>query len=76
MNKSVLLASVILVLLIGLAKASSDIVFHVAVDKVKLHPGDETALTLFIENEGTVSNFYLNESTAPALQLVTTAKDL
>lgn len=67
----------LLVLSIGLANASSDIDFHVVISgENKLYPGDETVITLLIENEGTVSSFYLNESTAAALQLVTTAKDL
>ncbi len=72
-----LLTVAFLVLSVGLANASNDIDFHVAISgENKLHPGDETVITLLIENEGTASGFYLNESTAPALQLVTTAKDL
>lgn len=76
MIRSILLIVAVLTLSIGLTNASSEITFHVTVDKVKLHPGDNVVITLLIENEGTVSGFYLNESTATALQLVTTAKDL
>ncbi len=79
MNKLIMfsLVMVILVLSISSANASNEINFHVVIaGENELHPGDETVITLLIENEGTVSNFYLNESTAAALQLVTTAKDL
>ncbi len=74
MIRRVLLA-ILLVLSVGVAKASNN--FHVVIlGDNKLHPGEETYITLLIENEGIVSGFYLNESTAPALRLITTAKDL
>ncbi len=74
MIRRVLLA-ILLVLSVGVAKASNN--FHVVIlGDNKLHPGEDTYITLLIENEGIVSGFYLNESTAPALQLITTAKDL
>ena len=64
------------VLLIGIVNAS-DIDFHVSiVGDGKLHPGDETIITLLIENEGKANNFVLNQNTSPLLQLITTAKDL
>ncbi len=74
MIKRILLV-ILLISSIGLAKASNN--FHVVIlGDNKLHPGEETYITLLIENEGIVSGFYLNESTAAALQLITTAKDL
>jgi len=66
----------ILILTTGVVNGA-EIKFHVSVfGSPKLHPGDETTLTLLIENEGTETNFPLNENTSKLLQLVTTAKDL
>jgi len=71
-----LVSLLILTLLQGVANAVQ-IDFHVSVlGDGKLHPGDDTAITLLIENEGKADNFMLNENTSQLLQLVTTAKDL
>lgn len=57
--------------------SATEIEFHVSiVGDGKLHPGDDTAITILIENEGKVTDFQLNENTSQLLQLVTTAKDL
>jgi len=74
------LSVTLLVLLAGLSSASEtsgQIDFHVSIvgDGV-LHPGDDTVITVLIENEGKVSNFLLNENTSQLLTLLTTAKDL
>jgi len=60
----------------GMASAT-EIEFHVSiVGDGKLHPGDDTTITVLIENEGKVTGFPMNENTSQLLQLVTTAKDL
>jgi len=57
--------------------SAAEIEFHVSiVGDGKLHPGDDTAITILIENEGKVTDFPLNENTSQLLQLITTAKDL
>ncbi len=74
-----LLSLAILVLLAGTACASegADIQFHVSIaGDGKLHPGDDTIITVLIENEGRVTDFLLNENMSQLLQLITTAKDL
>jgi len=63
-------------LLAGVASAA-EVEFHVSiVGDGKLHLGDDTAITILIENEGKVTDFPLNENTSQLLHLVTTAKDL
>lgn len=77
MNRyTVVLVFVCILLSVGVVNAS-EIDFHVSIlGDGKLHPGDDTAITILIENEGKVSNFPLNENTSQLLQLITTAKDL
>ncbi len=51
--------------------------FHVSVaGDGKLYLGDDTALTLLIENEGKIANFPANENASQLLTLLTTAKDV
>jgi len=74
--KQFLLSIAILVLLAEMASAA-EVEFHVSiVGDGKLHPGDDTAVTILIENEGKLTDFPLNENTSQLLQLITTAKDL
>ena len=57
--------------------SAAEVEFHVSIiGDGKLHLGDDTAITVLIENEGKVTDFPLNENTSQLLQLVTTAKDL
>ncbi|MDI9643579.1 MAG: hypothetical protein QFX37_08715, partial [Archaeoglobales archaeon] len=42
----------------------------------KLYLGDDTALTLLIENEAKITDFPANENTSQLLTLLTTAKDV
>ena len=74
--KQLLFLLVILVLLTDIASAT-EMKFHVSiVGDGRLHPGDDMAITILIENECKVTNFPLNENTSQLLQLITTAKDL
>ena len=67
----------VLILFIPTFAKAADIDFHVSiVGDGRLHPGDDVAITLLIENEAKVKNFLLNENTSQALLLATTAKDL
>ncbi|ADB57601.1 COG1361 S-layer family protein [Archaeoglobus profundus] len=71
-----LLIILVLLTVIGVANAH-DIDFHVSVEgDGKLHPGEDTYITLLIENEGKADGFVLNENTSNLLSLITTAKDL
>ncbi len=71
-----ILLFLILSAVLGVVNAQ-DIKFHVSVEgDGKLHPGDDTYITLLIENEGKADGFILNENTSKLLTLITTAKDL
>ncbi|WP_457550444.1 COG1361 S-layer family protein [Archaeoglobus sp.] len=57
--------------------SAQDIDFHVSIaGSNKLNPGDDTYITIVVENEGKANGFTLNENTSNLLPLVTTAKDL
>jgi|Deesub1362B_J571_1020462.scaffolds.fasta_scaffold00140_61 hypothetical protein len=67
----------ILLLTLGIASAdSADFEFHVSPVRDTFYPGEETVLTLLIENDAKVSNFPVNENTSKLLSLITTAKNL
>jgi len=71
-----LVVFVYILLSVGVVNAN-EIDFHVSIlGDGKLLPGDDTTITILIENEGKVSGFPLNENTSQLLQLITTAKDL
>ena len=68
---SVVLA--VLLLAIGTASAeSADFTFHVSPVRDTFYPGEDTVLTLLIENDAKVSNFVASD----LLPLITTAKNL
>ena len=70
------LLPILLIILIGVAGAQK-IDFHVSLlGDGKLHPGDDTTITILIENEAKISGFTLNENTSDLLNLITTAKDV
>jgi len=73
-----LVVALISIFVIGVVSAISvNMDFHVAIAGInKLHPGEDTEITLLIENEAKVTNFPLNENTSQLLKLITTAKDL
>ncbi len=67
---------ILLIFLISVVGAH-EIDFHVSlVGDGKLHPGDDTTITILIENEAEISGFTLSENTSDLLNLITTAKDV
>ncbi len=72
---SIILA--ILLMIIGTANAEkANFVFHVSPVRDTFYPGEDTILTLLIENDAKVSNFVVSENTSNLLPLITTAKNL
>ncbi|MEM0203672.1 MAG: hypothetical protein QXO16_07500 [Archaeoglobaceae archaeon] len=76
-GKKLWLFSALVLALTPALALDAQIDFHLSVagDGI-LHPGDEVALTILVENEGKVANFLVNENTSQLLSLITTAKDV
>ncbi|WP_457590845.1 COG1361 S-layer family protein, partial [Geoglobus sp.] len=55
---------------------SADFRFHITPVRDTFYPGEETVLTLLIENDAKVSGFVVNENTSNLLPLITTARNL